>query len=159
MTGFKQGGSKFQEYMKELIHKIHEAEEMLLSGDERHLEDLKEIAENIEQYVREAEGHKFEPMGYQQMQGNPQGAQAWFDRRGEYGEFPMSRGTRSAFGYVPYPYYYPFFNEEGGNTDGRDRSRGSRSAFNQGGGQGGSSGGSSGGSQGYSSEFSNRRGR
>lgn len=120
MATFKQSGSsKFQEYMIQLIHKIHDAEEMLLSGDDRHLEELREIAEMIEQYVNEAKGHKFEPMKYQRIEGNPQGQQAFFDNRytdyPEYPQMPRRGGdVRGHIGYVPYyPYVYPFYNERG----------------------------------------------
>lgn len=113
MAPFKQSGSsKYHGYMNQLIHKIHEAEEMLLSGDDRHLEELREIAEMIEQYVNEAKGHKFEPMQYQNLQGRPQGQQAYYD----YSEMPR-RGNepRAHIGYIPYPSYpfYPFYNERG----------------------------------------------
>lgn len=173
MSQFRQGGSsKFQEYMIEMISKIHDIEEMLLSGDDRHLEELKQVAQMIEQYVEEGQGQKFEPSPYRNIQGGQGQGTSNF-----YPEYPMYErggggrggsggggGTRSHIGYIPYPYYYPIFNEQGGSSDGRDERRGSRSAFNQGGGSGGGQGGSgggsgSGGSQGYSSEYSNRRGR
>lgn len=135
MAPFKQGSSKFQSYMIQLVRKLHDAEEMLLSGDERHLEELKQIAEMIEQYANEAQGHKFEPAQYRNVQGNPQGQQAFYDYP-EYPQMPRrGQDTRGHIGYVPYyPSYpfYPFFNEGQGG---------------QGGGSGGSSGGS-GGSQG-----------
>lgn len=119
MAPFKQSGSsKFQEYMIQLIHKLHDAEEMLLSGDDRHLDELREVSDMIEQYVNEAKGHKFEPMPYQNMQGQPQGKQAFFDNRYDgYPEMPRRGGDpRAHIGYVPYPYYpqYPFYNERGG---------------------------------------------
>lgn len=141
MASFKQGSSsKFQDYMIQLIHKIHDAEEMLLSGDDRHLDELREISDMIEQYVNEAKGHKFEPMSYQRMQGNPKGQQAFFDNRyTDYPEMERGRDTRGHIGYIPYyPPIYPIFNEGQG-----------------GGGQGGSRGGSG---QGYSNERGNRRG-
>lgn len=126
MAPFKQSGSsKFQEYMIQLIHKLHDAEEMLLSGDDRHLEELREIAEMIEQYVNEAKGHKFEPMPYQNTQGKPQGKQAFFDNRytdyPEYPQMPRRGGdVRGHIGYVPYPSYpmYPYYNERGGSRQG-----------------------------------------
>jgi len=129
MAPFKQSGSsKYREYMNQLIHKIHQAEEMLLSGDDRHLEELKEIMQMIEQYTNEAKGHKFEPMQYQNVQGNPQGQQAFFDNRyTDYPEYPQmpnrGRDIRGHIGYVPYyPPYYPFFNEGGsGGTRGESR--------------------------------------
>lgn len=123
MAPFKQSGSsKYHGYMNQLIHKIHEAEEMLLSGDDRHLEELREIAEMIEQYVNEAKGHKFEPMPYQNMQGQPQGKQAFFDNRYDgYPEMPRRSGDpRAQIGYIPYPSYpyYPYYNERGGSRQG-----------------------------------------
>jgi len=118
MAPFNQSGSsKYHGYMNQLIHKIHEAEEMLLSGDDRHLEELKEIVEMIQQYINESQGHKFEPAQYRNLQGKPQGQQAFYD----YPEMPR-RGSepRAHIGYVPYPYYpqYPFYNERGGSRQG-----------------------------------------
>jgi len=133
MAPFKQGGSsKYHGYMNQLIHKIHETEEMLLSGDDRHLEELKEIAGMIEQYVNEAQGHKFEPAQYQNVQGRQQGKQAFFDNRytdyPEYPQMPRIGGgdVLGHIGYVPYsPYTYPFYNgsRQGEGYNNEDRRR------------------------------------
>lgn len=124
MSSFKQSSSsKFQDYMIQMIRKIHDAEEMLLSGDDRHLEDLKEVASMINQYVSEAQGQKFEPMQYRQMQGQPQGTQSFY----EYPEMERGRDTRGHIGYVPYyPSYpvYPFFNQGGGSSGGSQGGQG-----------------------------------
>lgn len=117
MAGFKQSGSsKYHEYMVQLIHKIHEAEEMLLSGDDRHLEELKDIIEMIDQYMNESKGHKFEPMQYRPMQGRQQ------------------HGMQDRLGYRQYedhyyPMYpiYPIFNDDIQDRRGR---RGTRSEMN-----------------------------
>lgn len=143
MAPFKQGGSsKYHEYMNELIHKIHEAEEMLLSGDERHLEALKEVRDMIEDYTLEAQGHKFEPMPYQNMQGRQQqGQPSNYDR--PYTDFPQypempnrGRDVRGHLGYIPYyPSYpfYPFYNESGRGGSGQGGSeRRSREGYNDG---------------------------
>jgi len=117
MATFKQGkSSKYYDYMNQLIHKIHEAEELLLSGDDRHLEDLKEIADMIGQYVSEAQGHKFEPAKYQDVQGQPgQNPNQPSNYYPEYPQYPRRGGEVSGnLGYIPYrPYIYPFYNEGG----------------------------------------------
>lgn len=114
MAPFKQSAShKYHDYMIQLIHKLHDAEEMLISGNDRHLDELREIADMIEQYVNEAKGHKFEPMPYKNMQGNPQGQQAFFDNRyTDYPEYPQMP-YRNGIGYVPYRPFYPIYNERG----------------------------------------------
>lgn len=130
MSPFKQSGSsKFQDYMLQMVHKLHDAEEMLLSGDDRHLEELKQISNMIDQYVSEGQGHKFEPAQYRNVQGHPQGQQAFFDER--HGDYPMyedRRGTRSHLGYYPYSVpLYPFYNEGGqGGSSGTESRRGTR---------------------------------
>ena len=161
MSSFKQSGSsKFQGYMIQMIKKIHDAEEMLLSGDDRHLEDLKEISDMIDEYVNEAQGQKFEPMQYRQMQGNPRGTQSFFDYP-EYPEMERGRDTRGHIGYIPYypPHIYPFFNQgqggggQGGSSGGSGGSGGGSGGSQNRGGQGGGSR-----NEGYSNERGNRRG-
>jgi hypothetical protein len=128
MGPFKQGGSsRFQDYMIQMIKKIHDAEEMLLSGDDRHLEELKQISDMIDLYVSEGQGQKFEPQQYRNVQGHPQGAQSFFDNR--YGDYPMAErsgreGTRGHLGYWPYTYpVYPFYNQDRGGQGGSRQGR------------------------------------
>ena len=124
MSPFKQGGSsKFHDYMIQLVHKIHEAEELLLSGDDRHLEELKQISDMIDQYVSEGQGHKFEPQQFRNIQGQPQGAQSFFDNRyGDYPQDPRRGDVRGHIGYWPYVSpVYPFYNESGQGSGSQDR--------------------------------------
>jgi len=133
MASFKQGSSgKFQDYMIQLIKKIHDVEEMLLSGDDRHLEELKEFSDMIEQYVNEAQGHKFEPAQYRNVQGQSGQQGQPSNYRSPYTDFPeypqdprRGQDIKGHIGYIPYryPYVYPLFNERGGN-DGSRRSEG-----------------------------------
>ncbi len=117
----KDSSSKFQDYMIQLVRKLHDAEELLLSGDDRHLEELKEISDMIDQYVSEAQGHKFEPAKYQNIQGKPQqGQPSSYDRRyndfPEYPRDPRQGDIKGHIGYYPYTYpIYPLYNERGGN--------------------------------------------
>lgn len=118
MAGFKQSGSsKYHEYMVQLIRKIHDAEEMLLSGDDRHLEELKDIIEMIDQYTNESKGHKFEPMQYRPIHGRQQ--QRIQDRLGY-------RQNQDHY-YPMYP-IYPLFNDE---IDDRRGRRGTRSDYQE----------------------------
>jgi len=111
------GSSKFQGYVKELIHKIHEVEELLLAGDDRHLEELKEVSDMIDQYVNEAQGHKFEPAKYRNVQvGQPQPGQPSSNYYPEYPRDTRQGDIKGHIGYYPYTYpIYPLYSERGGN--------------------------------------------
>lgn len=121
MTAFKENDSpKYHDYMLQMIKKIHDAEELLLSGDERHLQELEEISEMIGEYVSQAQGHKFEPAPYRNIQGRPQQGQPsnFYKPYTDFPEYPRmprrDQDTRAHIGYVPYPSYpfYPFYNED-----------------------------------------------
>jgi len=48
-----------------LVQKILRARELLYAGDEKHIQELKQLSDMIDDYVTQAQGQKFQPKQYQ----------------------------------------------------------------------------------------------
>ncbi len=93
-----------------LYHKVGNIKELVVKGDQSHLNELKELSNMIDDYVRSAQGHKFEPKEYKEYPSH----------KSPYGESqPQSRAPYKDDRRIGYhhPYIYPYFDRYGEYDD------------------------------------------